>query len=429
MNKNQERKEEIKSLIVDLHEKLTWNLQEGEQIESIEYIEDMILGVGPKMQYAEDSYIVTKKIEDKTIKEIYDGDSHLIAEVNDLGELEFKEEYIELLRQRYKTLYRQFSFSPKQNFQKLITLNEENEKVKLDKEEIEKQEKEEKQEEKEEFKEDELEQKMGVEKGSIKSCTKLDPTQKITDNKTFQDIVPGAKEFVKIYVVMAKGKKDNARFHFIGQREDGTTEEIEGLRNREGTKTNNSIYCIDNDAIVKEQEVTSLFHIGNTREEGLSVSIEQYGELKVQYIRRSRTENKYIGKYLSTNTQKPGINQIASKETEIREMMDKNRNPYVEDEIERAEARLEESNTTTLENIDDDKNNDTIESFEKRIDLGNDEITTMAREAEDLGISIEQYTEYYEQITDEITDSEKIFRIREIIEKEKEEEEEERERG
>ena len=154
--------------------------------------------------------------------------------------------------------------------------------------------------------------------------------------------------------------------------------------------------------------------------EGFSVTIGQYGIVETEYIRRSPENNKFIGNKINSSTQKPTTK-------EVEEFMDKNRTTDRElgDIVNRTERQLEETDKTNIKNIDNDLSNDVALDLEQEIELDN-EITTLAKEAENLGLSIEKYKKEYEEMIGD-TPSEKISNIRikyQVKEQEKSEYEE-----
>lgn len=138
----------------------------------------------------------------------------------------------------------------------------------------------------------------GIAKDDIKSCSEINPHERITDQKSFEDIANVTGKYSKIFVVSANGKtRGNSLYSFWGMTQDGKMEPVQGLEERQGVNTGKSIYSINRDGSqVKEQQTSALFTMPNQRE-GFSVTIGQYGIIETTYIRRSPNENKIYRKY------------------------------------------------------------------------------------------------------------------------------------
>ena len=236
-------------------------------------------------------------------------------------------------------------------------------------------------------------QKSGKTIDDIKSCSTIDPKEKITDEKSFENIINATGRYTKIFVVASNEKvQGNSRFAFWGITADGQVEQIPGLEERDGVNTGKSIYSINRDGSeVKEQQTAALFTLPNQRE-GFSVTIGQYGVVETTYIRRSPTENKFIGSSINSSTQKPTT-------TEVQEFMNERRttDDELQETIDRTEHQLNETEKTKLNNIDDDLNNDRAIDLDAKITLHDGTITTLRDEAERLNISPEEYKKEFEQ--------------------------------
>ena len=254
-------------------------------------------------------------------------------------------------------------------------------------------------------------QKSGRTIEDIKSCSTIDPKEKITDEKSFENVINATGRYTKIFVVAANEKvQGNSRFAFWGITADGQVEQIPGLEERNGVNTGKSIYSINRDGSeVKEQQTAALFTLPNQRE-GFSVTIGQYGIVETTYIRRSPTENKFIGSSINSSTQKPTT-------TEVQEFMNERRttDDELQETIDRTEHQLNETEKTKLNNIDDDLNNDRAIDLDAKITLHDGTITTLRDEAERLNISPEEYKKEFEQAKGDCF-SDKIELIRDTYE-------------
>ncbi len=254
-------------------------------------------------------------------------------------------------------------------------------------------------------------QKSGRTIEDIKSCSTIDPKEKITDEKSFENVINATGRYTKIFVVAANEKvQGNSRFAFWGITADGQVEQIPGLEERNGVNTGKSIYSINRDGSeVKEQQTAALFTLPNQRE-GFSVTIGQYGIVETTYIRRSPTENKFIGSSINSSTQKPTT-------TEVQEFMNERRttDDELQETIDRTEHQLNETEKTKLNNIDDDLNNDRAIDLDAKITLHDGTVTTLRDEAERLNISPEEYKKEFEQAKGDCF-SDKIELIRDTYE-------------
>lgn len=231
----------------------------------------------------------------------------------------------------------------------------------------------------------------GIAKNDIKSCATIDPKERITDQKSFEDIVNVTGKYSKIFVVSANSQtRGNSLYSFWGMTQDGKIEPIQGLEERQGVNTGKSIYSINRDGSqVKEQQTSALFTMPNQRE-GFSVTVGQYGILETTYIRRSPNENKYIGSVVNSSTQKPTTR-------EVQEFMNDSRTTDAElgKTIDKTEHQLKETTETKIRNIDDNPNNDVEIDMDQEITLHDGTTTTLAKEAEKLNIAPDEYKKQF----------------------------------
>lgn len=231
----------------------------------------------------------------------------------------------------------------------------------------------------------------GIAKDDIKSCSEINPHERITDQKSFEDIANVTGKYSKIFVVSANSQtRGNSLYSFWGMTQDGKMEPVQGLEERQGVNTGKSIYSINRDGSqVKEQQTSALFTMPNQRE-GFSVTIGQYGIIETTYIRRSPNENKYIGSTVNSSTQKPTTR-------EVQEFMNDSRTTDTElkETIDKTEHQLGETSETKLRNVDDNPNNDVEIDMDQEITLHDGTITTLAKEAEALNIAPDEYKKQF----------------------------------
>ena len=231
----------------------------------------------------------------------------------------------------------------------------------------------------------------GITKDDIKSCSEINPHERITDQKSFEDIANVTGKYSKIFVVSANSQtRGNSLYSFWGMTQDGKMEPVKGLEERQGVNTGKSIYSINRDGSqVKEQQTSALFTMPNQRE-GFSVTIGQYGIIETTYIRRSPNENKNIGSTVNSSTQKPTTR-------EVQEFMNDSRTTDAElkETIDKTEHQLGETSETKLRNVDDNPNNDVEIDMDQEITLHDGTITTLAKEAEALNIAPDEYKKQF----------------------------------
>ncbi|MBO5479173.1 MAG: hypothetical protein J6A04_05710 [Clostridia bacterium] len=189
----------------------------------------------------------------------------------------------------------------------------------------------------------------------------IDMDKKITETKTFAELVPEAKE--KQVEKVRVRRIDSTRFEIYGVGKAGEYIPLETLKQVEGTNPTKEINEINESGEkVEKNQVYSMFQLTHgTNEqngnEGFTVDLEDgTGIPEIAYYRRSRDNE-----YTSIPVNLKNTNQKRT-ELEVREYAEKTRNPQVSDNIEKADNILEEQEETTLENIDDDLNNDTPET-------------------------------------------------------------------
>ena len=249
--------------------------------------------------------------------------------------------------------------------------------------------------------------KSGLTKDDIKSCSTIDPQEKITDDKSFEDIANIEGKYTKIFVVSANNEsKGNSRFAFWGITPDGQVEQIEGLEERQGVNTGKTIYAINRDGSeVKEQQTAALFTMPNQKE-GFSVTIGQYGIIETTYIRRSPEENKFIGSEINSSTQKPTTR-------EVQEFMNDSRTTdrELQKTIDKTEHQLSETEKTNIKNIDNNPNNDVAIDMDAKIEMHDGTTTTLREEAEKFDIPPEEYAKIFGETVGDCP-SDKIEEIR-----------------
>lgn len=433
---DKENKKSITDNIVQMYISLSEEFEErGQEVDNIGYYKDFeIKNSGLAIS---DAYIVKLKDKEDKIRdeneqkeriiyEIRDEDNNLIASVNELGEIQFEEAYLESLREINEGYFDSLTLDEAE-FELPEELSKED--LVLNKEEIEEKQSQKrigdiskviKSKEINSYSEMKTDQTPVFDK--VVNKQEIDPNAKVTQGETLADMIPEIKQkgIVKVGVVYSDHSKgQNGRFSFVGIDKDGQIQTIDSLQNTQGATTGQTITSINSrdGSVVEQEQVSGLVKISgrstaNGQEEMLSVRVGQYGILEVDYVRADLSRDKderYLSAPIETKNQKPTTK-------EVREVMDKNRNTEIEGELERADEEIERDGDAELRNIDDTASNDEL-TPDEIIVLENGEETTLRKEAEKAKISPEEFTKRYNQRGGKTPD-EKIDSIHEEVEAE-----------
>ena len=368
--------------------------------------------------------------KEKVLYEIYDNNA-LVATVNQDGIFLFEEKYKQDLIDRKEFLWAN-QVSQMEIYGAKVQEPEElkeNDKEFVEQDIIE--EKNKKEEEKEskndekELTEDEQEEaiakEMGLSKEELVCKAKIDPKQILeegeVDQKSFEDIAGVKGKYKTIYVVNANKQTEgnNKRFAFVGITKEGKVEHI-NLPTKGTPIPQRKIYAMNRDGSeVKEKQVTEMFMANGDIEKGFSVTVGQYGKLEIDYLRRSPGENTFLGSPVETEKQR-------FTKKPVREEMSTYTSKYgLNDVVGDTKEQIGEleSKTTNLENIDDKPNNDKALDPNEKITMHDGSTTTLADEAEKLGMNLGEYNNCFEKAEGDCP-ADKIKNVREEIRKQKE---------
>ena len=198
--------------------------------------------------------------------------------------------------------------------------------------------------------------------GKISTKTEMKADERVTDNKTVEEMLGvQSKGYEKIAVVFSEKLQDGkeaTKFSFVGIKADGSAEKIEGLERDNDKNTNQKLNVLNEDGSkIEEKPVESAYTIGTNSmtkdKEQLVVTYGPYGTLEVSYARTPNESNKEsLGIPVETNNIRPTTR-------EVQEFGNRQRNPEISDEIERINKQQELGNENPNKNqIDDDKYND-----------------------------------------------------------------------
>lgn len=243
------------------------------------------------------------KLEEKyTTYKIFDRNGKKIADVDKKGIIHFEKEFTDKLKQIDSKYMEQLNLNdvklelPEKLSEKDVHLTKEelseekeknmsSKKEKKEDKEVKKQ-KEEKEENQEKETEEEKKQKtaeaLGVDETEIKSISTIDLNQKVTDKYTLRDMLPEAAECKTLTVAYTK----DGNFTLLGTKKDGTRERLNSIESIEGASTNKNVISINEDGSrVEEKQVKCLMRINaKNREDGLSISIGDYGMMNIDYV-------------------------------------------------------------------------------------------------------------------------------------------------
>ena len=435
------KKNDIINNMVQISNDIFKRLQNnGQEIENIGYYKDFEfknLGLEVKDIYViklketevEDKVTKARNNEDqreKNLYEIYDKDNNLIATIDELGSIQFKEDFLDELKEIDEAYFNTLEFE-NGKFELPNELKKED--IVLTKEEIEAL--------KAKDKMEEVSKKIGSE--NINSYSEIETNQvpqfekltnkqevdsdvRVTQTETLADMIPEIKEkgITKIGVVFSDHSKgQSGRFSFVGIDKEGKIQNIDSLENIEGTTTGQTVTSMNSNdgSIIEEEQVAGMVRINgrsqsNGEEEMISIRQGNYGILEVDYVRAdlSRNENeRYISAPIETNNVYPTTR-------EVRDFMDKSKNINIDNELKRAEGEIKRDEETKIQNIDDTASNDYLTPDDVII-LNDGTKTTLRKEAEKAKISPEEFTKRYNNRGGKTAD-EKIEAIQDEIEEE-----------
>lgn len=343
-----------------------------DDIKEIKHIEKMQL-LESDNKYCglnENDVFLTKKekeVEEKKIiiYNIYSKEGKLIGQSDENGNIELTEEYKSKLQENYKEFYDKLGIDKRKvkisEIEKYVEKNDLEDKNKESSKsekngEDEKQEKlneddktkEEGLNEEEKIKENEkvekMEENLGLNPKDIKSSSEIKDIE-------FYKIVPEAKEYKgNVSIVYIGSTKE---FKIVGvDRKTGQYKQLETVEASRATEVGETKRSIDigrDGSEVEAKSLKAILNIKGDKEYSFAAKLEGINPIELKELRRDLHSGEYISADLETSNQYP-INE------KVAEMMNKNKNINVRDEVEkynREEAEGRE--VTTIENIEDEK--------------------------------------------------------------------------
>lgn len=245
--------------------------------------------------------------------------------------------------------------------------------------------------------------------------TAVSPNQKVTDKETVASLLKVEEKGYKSINIVESDKlqedRNTTRFSFVGirevEKEDGTKEEvaekIDTLEQVYGNNPTKEVNSLNRDGGKIEKEiVNSTFAIKGDNENQVAVDIGEMGRIEFSYLRTPRQNNgKAISIPIETDSIKPTTR-------EVREFMNKQKNPDVKQEIKRLEEHQEAGcEEVTIRDINDDIKDDThthIQIDEKWLDeiaseiLKNNEEIANVYNRQDVKARVRKYIEEREKM-------------------------------
>ena len=247
--------------------------------------------------------------------------------------------------------------------------------------------------------------KTGISPNELSACVTIDPKTMISDVESFEDVTNTKGKYTKCFVTHANSiSKGTSRFAFWGVTPDGRVEQIEGLEERDGVNTGKEVYAMNYDGSEVKVKQTNALFMSEDRETGFSVTVGQYGELETEYVRKDPTQNRYLATQIETSNQYAWTrrevleqnNEAKTNKDDLTETLDN-----VEHQVGSTNSVLDNkegvATETNLASIDTNPNTNKAINVDTVIRLHDDTETTLAKEAQNLGMSLEDYKREYEQ--------------------------------
>ena len=192
-----------------------------------------------------------------------------------------------------------------------------------------------------------IEKDLGLDMNDIRSCTKVNMKG---DINLFRDKVPEAKEYDIVQLVYLNKEKE---FRFIGKKYGEPYKYLNSIEPSKET-IKKSINVKDNGEKIEENNINGLMKLNSDRNYDFAVNITKYGEIELNILRKDQVTNRYMATQIETTTQKPNSRQV-------KEMMDKDRNCDISEEIAKYDDRIYEGDENiNLYEISDDKRKDRV---------------------------------------------------------------------
>lgn len=199
---------------------------------------------------------------------------------------------------------------------------------------------------------------------SISTKQEIKTEQKVTDKDTMASLLnvqgKGYRKIAIVYSDKFKEAGNTTKFSFVGIKQDGSAEKIDTIEQAYGTNPTKNVHSVNRDGSkIEEEKVNSIFKIKGKTETQIAVDIGNMGTIEPSLIRTPAQDNEEaISIPIETSNIRP-----TTRET--RELMNRNRNTRVKEEIQRTEAHEKLGcEDFSIKDIDDNLNNNTHEHQE-----------------------------------------------------------------
>lgn len=199
---------------------------------------------------------------------------------------------------------------------------------------------------------------------SISTKQEIKTEQKVTDKDTMASLLnvqgKGYRKIAIVYSDKFKEAGNTTKFSFVGIKQDGSAEKIDTIEQAYGTNPTKNVHSVNRDGSkIEEEKVNSIFKIKGKTETQIAVDIGNMGTIEPSLVRTPAQDNEEaISIPIETSNIRP-----TTRET--RELMNRNRNTRVKEEIQRTEAHEKLGcEDFSIKDIDDNLNNNTHEHQE-----------------------------------------------------------------
>lgn len=191
---------------------------------------------------------------------------------------------------------------------------------------------------------------------SISTKQEIKTEQKVTDKDTMASLLnvqgKGYRKIAIVYSDKFKEAGNTTKFSFVGIKQDGSAEKIDTIEQAYGTNPTKNVHSVNRDGSkIEEEKVNSIFKIKGKTETQIAVDIGNMGTIEPSLVRTPAQDNEEaISIPIETSNIRP-----TTRET--RELMNRNRNTRVKEEIQRIETYEEVGcKDFSKKDIDDDNN-------------------------------------------------------------------------
>lgn len=199
---------------------------------------------------------------------------------------------------------------------------------------------------------------------SISTKQEIKTEQKVTDKDTMASLLnvqgKGYRKIAIVYSDKFKEAGNTTKFSFVGIKQDGSAEKIDTIEQAYGTNPTKNVHSVNRDGSkIEEKKENSIFKIEGKTETQIAVYIGNMGTIEPSLVRTPAQDNEEaISIPIETSNIRPTTR-------EIRELMNRNRNTRVKEEIQEIEKHKKSGcKYFSIKDIDDNPNNNTHEHQE-----------------------------------------------------------------